>query len=85
MMKEVWQFFQSEGIANPEEVACDRHGGLINVLYADGSVSSRPPVGSAHASGFEALYPRSILWDSGGVLTYEAKYESGLTNPFHPD
>jgi len=56
-----------------ERLAYDRHGGLINVLFADGSVSSRPPVGSAHASGFEARFPQGILWNNRGVLTYEAK------------
>jgi len=56
-----------------ERLAYDRHGGLINVLFANGSVASRPPVGQAHASGFEARFPQGILWSNGGVMTFEAK------------
>jgi|GEM_PF-2663239 len=48
-----------------------RHQGLANILFADGHVDSRRPVGSDHASGVATNFPRGILWRNDGTLTLE--------------
>jgi prepilin-type processing-associated H-X9-DG protein len=57
----------SDGSVN--RMTYNRHRGLINVLFADGSASSRSPVGPPGATSRESKFPRGTQWVNGGAIS----------------
>jgi prepilin-type processing-associated H-X9-DG protein len=56
----IWQ-----AAVDVQRIAYMRHNGKVNVLFADGHVGARKPVGYDYAGAFSALHPQRIAWYNG--------------------
>jgi prepilin-type processing-associated H-X9-DG protein len=62
-------FISAKSEAIVDRMTYKRHRGAINLLFADGSAGSRPPVGEDGGSGMIAKFPRGIQWHNRGATT----------------